>query len=64
MDYADLYDILKEAAARAVDPTLPQKVRDDSAETVDLVRQRITHEGIDVATLAKMASRDRHIRGY
>jgi hypothetical protein len=41
-----LLNILLEAEARRDDPSLPQEVRDRSAETVSLCNQRMEEEGL------------------
>jgi hypothetical protein len=46
MTFSMLLNILIEAEARRDDPSLPQEVRDRSAETVSLCNQRMDEEGL------------------
>jgi hypothetical protein len=46
MTFSMLPNILIEAEARRDDPSLPQEVRDRSAETVSLCNQRMDEEGL------------------
>lgn len=55
MTYGDLYQILIEAEARRDDETLPQDVRDRSAETVSLCKQRMAKEGLNRDRLQQLA---------
>lgn len=50
-----LLQILVEAEARSDDATLPQDVRDRSAETVSLCKQRMAQEGLTRAQLEELA---------
>lgn len=50
-----LLQILVEAEARSDDATLPQDVRDRSAETVSLCKQRMAQEGLTRAQLEDLA---------
>lgn len=51
-----LLQMLVEAEARRDDTTLPQDVRDRSAETVSLCEQRIAKEGMTRAQLEEYAA--------
>lgn len=55
MTYGDLYQILIEAEARRDDETLPQDVRERSAETVSLCKQRMAKEGLNRDRLQQLA---------
>lgn len=55
LTFSMLLQILTEAEARRDDETLPQPVRDRSAETVDLCCQRMAQEGLTRAQLVELA---------
>lgn len=51
MTYAMLYQCLIEAEQRRDNPKWPQNVRDNSAETVRLIEQRMKMDGLTRAQL-------------
>lgn len=55
LTHAMLLQILEEAEARRDDADLPQEVRDRSAETVSLCKQRMAMEGLTRAQLEEVA---------
>ena len=58
LTHAMLLQMLAEAEARRDDQTLPQEVRDRSAETVSLCKQRMAKEGLTRAQLEELALAD------
>ena len=58
LTHAMLLQMLVEAEARRDDQTLPQEVRDRSAETVSLCKQRMAKEGLTRAQLEELALAD------
>lgn len=56
MTYAELLQILTEAEARRDDATLPDEVRERSAETVSLYKERMTREGLTRAALERLTA--------
>lgn len=54
LTHAMLLQMLVEAEARRDDQTLPQEVRDRSAETVSLCEQRMAKEGLSRAQLEEL----------
>jgi hypothetical protein len=55
MEWKMLYQCLIEAEARRDDERLPQDVRDRSAETVSLCKQRMAMEGLSRDALKQLA---------
>ncbi len=58
MTFSMLLQILQEAEARRDDASLPQEVRDRSAETVSLCKQRMAMEGLTREQLAELAAQE------
>ncbi len=56
MTYGILLQVLEEAEARRDDTSLPQDVRNRSAETVELCKQRMAMEGVTRDQLEKLAT--------
>lgn len=55
MTYRDLWLILTEAEGRRDNEALPQQVRDNSAETVSICKERMAMEGLTRDALKKLA---------
>ena len=55
LTHAMLLQFLVEAEERRDDPNLPQDVRDRSAETVSLCKQRMAKEGLTRSQLEEIA---------
>ena len=58
MTFSMLLQILLEAEERRDDVSLPQDVRDRSAETVPLCKQRMALEGLTREQLEKLATQE------
>ena len=58
MTFSMLLQILQEAEARSDDASLPQEVRDRSAETVSLCKQRMAMEGLTREQLTELAAQE------
>lgn len=58
MTFSMLLQILQEAEARRDDASLPKEVRDRSAETVSLCKQRMAMEGLTREQLAELAAQE------
>lgn len=58
MTFSMLLQILQEAEARRDDASLPQEVRDRSAETVSLCKQRMAMEGLTREQLTELAAQE------
>lgn len=58
LTYSMLLQMLEEAETRRDDATLPQEVRNRSAETVSLCKQRMAKEGLTRAQLEELALAD------
>ena len=58
MTFSMLLQILQEAEARRDDASLPQEVRDRSAETVSLCKQRMAMEGLTREQLTELAAHE------
>lgn len=58
LTFTMLLQILVEAEARRDDATLPQEVRDRSAETVSICKQRMAAEGLTRSELEARASEE------
>ena len=56
MTYALLLQLLTEAEGRRDDDTLPTEVRERSAETVSLCKQRMASEGVTRHQLEQLAA--------
>lgn len=55
MEWKMLWQCLIEAEERRDNPNWPQRVRDNSAETVSLCKQRMAMEGITREQLQRLA---------
>lgn len=58
MTFSMLLKILQEAEARRDDASLPHEVRDRSAETVALCKQRMAMEGLTREQLTELAAQE------
>lgn len=58
MTHKMLLQILVEAEARRDDETLPDEVRERSAETVSLCKQRMAMEGLTRDALERLAAQE------
>lgn len=58
LTFSMLLQILVEAETRRDDVTMPQDVRDRSAETVSLCKQRMAKEGLTRSRLEELASEE------
>lgn len=56
MTYGQFYQILTEAEARRDDDSLPDDVRQRSAETVSLCKERMAREGLTRDALIQLAA--------
>lgn len=59
MTFETLWQLLCEAEARRDDESLPNDVRERSAETVALCKQRMAREGLTRSQLRELAGGDK-----